>query len=138
GCPAAVCVEKDYENYTVPSAGGDVTRLTNNSIRDHDPYYSPDGSRIAWLAETNANAFSGAGAWDVLVMKPDGTNQTNITNDNEINSKPQWNSGSSQIYFHRMVPTTATVFNIYVMNSDGSSMNALTSSTSISSEYPSN
>jgi len=92
------------EVYRVPAAGGALTRLTTDALEDYDPYYSPDGSRIAWLTQTNPDLYGpGLGAWNIRVMDADGSNVGFITNDLHINSKPEWSPDGSTIYFHRFV-----------------------------------
>lgn len=92
------------EVYRVPAAGGALTRLSTDALEDYDPYYSPDGSRIAWLTQTHPNLYApGLGAWNIRVMDANGSNVGLITNDLHINSKPEWSPDGSTIYFHRFV-----------------------------------
>ena len=136
-CPKSWCFASDYEVYTVPSAGGEVTRLTANKVPDYDPYYSRDGSRIAWLENTNPKAFSGLGSWNIRLMNANGTSQGNVTHDGEINSKPQWSHNGELIYFHRFMPGTSPHWNIYSIRPDGSEMKQITNGQG-NAEYPSN
>ncbi len=102
--PSAAGAVSTQEVYRVPAAGGALTRLTTDTLEDYDPYYSPDGSRIAWLTQTNPDLYApGLGAWNIRVMNADGSNVGFITNDLNINSKPEWSPDGSTIYFHRFV-----------------------------------
>jgi Tol biopolymer transport system component len=102
--PTAAGAAATQEVYRVPAAGGALTRLTTDTLEDYDPYYSPDGSRIAWLTQTNPNLYgAGLGAWNIRVMNANGSNVGFITNDLHINSKPEWSPDGSTIYFHRFV-----------------------------------
>ncbi len=63
--------------------GTGVTRLTNNTLRDGTPTWSPDGSKIAFHRIAN-------GSQNVYVMSPDGSGQTQITFTSGIDGFPSW------------------------------------------------
>lgn len=102
--PSAAGAASTQEVYRVPTAGGTLTRLTTDTFEDYDPYYSPDGSRIAWLTQTHPDLYApGLGAWNIRIMDADGSDVGFITNDLHINSKPEWSPDGNTIYFHRFV-----------------------------------
>jgi len=39
---------EDSEIYTIDPGGGEKFKVTNNTTRDYDPSYSPDGQKIAY------------------------------------------------------------------------------------------
>lgn len=137
-CPTVPCGSADFEVFTTSAvAGGTPTRVTFDSLRDNDPYFSPDGTRIAWLTETSPTT-GAAGAWNIRVAKTDGTSPAYVTNDNNVNSRPQWSKDGTQIYFHRLVYSDALPhFDVYVMHSDGTSMQNLTAGQHGSAGFPS-
>jgi glycosyltransferase involved in cell wall biosynthesis/Tol biopolymer transport system component len=137
GCPNAICFEKDYEVYTIPAGGGNATRLTNDSIRDQDPYYSPDGKQIAWLSETDTHGLAGLSVWNIRIMNADGSNQHLVTNDRNINSKPQWSPDGKLIYFHRFQPGTGKHWSIFSIRPDGGGMTDTMSGAPGDNEFPS-
>jgi Tol biopolymer transport system component len=57
--------------------------LTNNSARDEDPVWSPDGTKIAFWSDRQGNA-------EIYVMNSDGTNQTRLTNNPAEDHSPTW------------------------------------------------
>ncbi len=61
------------EIYVMGSNGNDQVRLTNNSIIDDHPTWSPDGRMIAFLSQNASGAFA------IFVMNRDGTGKTEIT-----------------------------------------------------------
>jgi Tol biopolymer transport system component len=99
--------EQDLDIYTIPATGGSTTRLTNQGgspLADYDPYYSPDGTTIAWLQNVDPTGWSGAGVWAIKKMDANGSNQGDVIKDEQINSKPAWSLDGTTIYFHRMEP----------------------------------
>ena len=73
GCPAAICFSGDYEIYTVAVSGDQpAVRRTFDNLRDHDPYFSPDGKHVAWLTQT-AGMFASppAGSWSIRIAQAD-------------------------------------------------------------------
>lgn len=91
------------EIYTANPDGSSVVRLTNNSLEDYNPKFSPDGTKIAFIriVPTTNGATDPA---ELVVMNADGTNQTIITNvssNGTLSLRVEalcWN-GNSEIYF---------------------------------------
>jgi len=78
GQELAYCAERNsnYDVYTIPVKGGQETRLTDAEGLDDGPDYSPDGHYIYFNSERT-------GAMRIWRMDNDGTNETQITNDDE-------------------------------------------------------
>jgi len=79
--------------------------------------YTPVGNgKIAFQSERDGNA-------EIYVMNPDGSGQTNLTNNSANDFDPAWSPDGSKIAFttNRDVPPE-----IYVMNADGSGQTRLT------------
>jgi len=134
GCPTAICFPQNYEVYTIAVAGAaDVRRLTKDSIRDHDPYYAPDDSALAWLSQTTSGLI---GVWNIRIAAADGSGVRNLTNDNNVNSKPQWSRDSSLIYFHRLERGHSN-FSIFAIRPDGNGLHEITVGQPGNNEYPS-
>lgn len=64
----------NFDVYTIPVAGGEETRLTNAPGLDDGPEYSPDGAYIYFNSERT-------GHMQIWRMKPDGSNQEQVTSD---------------------------------------------------------
>lgn len=138
GCPTPMCRRTEYEIFSIPASGGVATRLTFNDLIDNDPYYSPDGARIAWLTNFDPSAFGGIGTWGISMMNADGTEQVAIVRDGQITSKPQWSADGRTIYTHRVEPGVTARWGIYRMNPDGSVITIITDKVArFDSEYPS-
>ncbi len=117
-------------------------RITNDGLADYDPYYSPDGTKIAWLVNVDpaANVIPGTstalGRWAIRIATVGGP-ASYLIDDGAINSKPAWSLDSRTIYFHRMVPPDYR-FRVFRINPDGSGLAELTPGATANSEHPSN
>ena len=65
------------------SDGTNKVQLTNNETDDVNPYWSPDGSKIAFQSYRDDN-------WEIYIMNADGTEQQRLTNNNVKDSEPAW------------------------------------------------
>ncbi len=75
----------DGEIEVVTVSGATVTRLTNNSVNDLSPTWSPDGSRIAFASDRTGNL-------DIFAMNADGSGITRLTSNSAFESEPAWGS----------------------------------------------
>ncbi len=119
GCPTATCYANQLEVYRTPVAGGTVTRLTNDTFRDHDPYTSPNGQTVAWLRESAAPT-----RWGIMRMSTNGSGKATVIDDGGVNSKPAWSVDSSTIYFHRRGPGAGS-FALHSIRPDGSRLTVI-------------
>lgn len=134
GCPSAICIAPLYEVYRVNANGTGETRLTNGLSQDNDPYYSPDGSTIAWLRNRSNLTVT---AWGIYAMNANGTNQHAVIDDGNINSKPGWFHDGSEIYFHRSA-IVGVPFDIWRIAPDGTGLTqVIAPAPSYANEYPS-
>jgi hypothetical protein len=136
--PSAAGAVTTQEIYRVPAAGGALTRLTNDGIEDYDPYYSPDGTRIAWLSQTAPDLHGpGLGAWNIRVMDATGANVALVTNDLNINSKPEWSRDGGTIYFHRFVyGAVGAKWDIYRTPASGGAITPVSPGAPGNNEFP--
>jgi hypothetical protein len=72
----------DSEVYVVGRDGGPTTKLTDNSVSDSRPAWSPDGSMITFASDQ--------GDWEIYVMKGDGTGLRQITDNAVDDWDPSW------------------------------------------------
>ncbi|HSI05858.1 MAG TPA: hypothetical protein VLC93_15335, partial [Myxococcota bacterium] len=74
-------------------ATGLVRRLTTHSSDDTDPAFSPDGKRIAWVAQSDDVK------GDVWIMNVDGEDKTQLTERDASESAPAWSADGKVVYF---------------------------------------
>jgi Tol biopolymer transport system component len=65
----------NLEIYVMNNDGTGQVRLTNNTVIDSLPAFSPDGRKIAFVSQQ----VSGSLAGNIKIMNADGTNQTEVT-----------------------------------------------------------
>jgi len=140
GCPASPCVPANYEIFVMNAASplSTPTRLTTDGLADYDPYFSPDGSTIAWLTNTNPTALSGLGTWGIRLANADGSNPRTLIDDGNINSKPAWSLDGNTVFFHRMEPLVELKFGVFRISKTGTGLTRLTPVGTGVNEFPSN
>ena len=105
--------------------GSGQRNLTRNPASDSDPVWSPDGRKITFVRN-----------FEIYVMNADGTGQTNLTRNPAHDFAPAWSPDGQQIVFERRLARRqygacpgcggATIFEVHVMNADGSGQRRLT------------
>ena len=113
------------EIYVVNADGSGQRNLTRNPASDSDPVWSPDGRKITFVRN-----------FEIYVMNADGTGQTNLTRNPAHDFAPAWSPDGQRIVFERRLARRqygacpgcggATIFEVHVMNADGSGQRRLT------------
>ena len=98
GKQIAFCYMGDI--YTVPAQGGEARQLTTNAAYDTAPYWSPDGSRIAFSSDRS-------GSMDVYVMPSAGGPAERLTTHSASETVAGWLDDHT-ILFTRTGHPTAT------------------------------
>lgn len=116
----------DFEIYKVQKNVNNLYQLTNSPGLDIDPDWSPAGAQVAFAS----NREEGIG-FQIYIMNSDGSSQSRLGPVQPgDNNHPSWSPDGSQIAFQSKRDTNSNPqddnFDIYVMNSDGSNIRALT------------
>lgn len=143
GCPKSFCQDADQEIYRIDVGGdgkpsGDPERMTDDDLRDNDPYESPDGTRLGWLTQFGT---SGIGVWDIRIAEIDTSSGSlgkarRLVDDSAVTSRPQWSADTSTITTHRLEPGSSA-FDLVRIDVATGTVTRLAASSSANDEYPS-
>jgi len=84
--------DSTHEIYLLELSSGNIRRLTNNSVADWDPAWSPDGAWIVFVSFQLNN-------YDIWVMRGDGSGQTSRVALDAWDDYPVWSPDGSQFAF---------------------------------------
>lgn len=108
--------QTDWDIWLIDRDGSNEQRLVNNSYRDTNPHFNPQGTKIVFARITSQQPMQS----DIYVMDSDGSNETNLTDIAALTQPcvgPKFSWDGSKIAFD----VTASVGNgdLWTMNSDG-------------------
>jgi len=122
-----------FDLYTMRSDGTDLVQLTDDELIEHNPSWSPDGSRIVFARAASTEDAN----QDIFVMDSDGSNVRNLTRSPSFDVMPVWSPDGGWIAFASdrggpaaQQPPAAdeadiTRTAIFVMRSDGSGVRSV-------------
>lgn len=110
------------ELYTVPTGGGEPTRLTENTLEDVNPVFSPDARTIAF------GQLSPRRRGTVQVIRTDGTNQRRVTGTGLEYPDPDYSPNGRNLVFIGQVPSARPYESaLYTVRASGAARRLLTS-----------
>jgi len=113
------------EVFVADANGQNERRLTDDGMRDHDPYWSPDGRTIAFETAVDP-LFAGVGKWAIRTVDTQTGVVNSLLDDGNINTLPRWSDDGNTIFFHRFIFGSGHGFIVARMNADGTGYRAVT------------
>ena len=117
----------NFEIYAMNADGNNRTRLTNNTIADGQPSYSPDGTKILFAAGDAMNP----NGIEIYVMNADGSNRVQLTSNNVTDGFPAWSFDGSNIVFASGSIANETTVELFMMNANGTNRAQLTTNSNL-------
>jgi Tol biopolymer transport system component len=120
-----------FQVYLMDSNGNNVTQLTFDEVNKSTPMWSPDGTKLLYVADGGEGPYNTRLHLDIWVIDADGSNPTNLTQSRRDDADPVWSPDGSQIVF-----TSERVSDspqLFIMNADGSEVDLI--SGGYASEY---
>jgi Tol biopolymer transport system component len=121
--------EGDSSIFIMNADGSELINLTDVSGRIKQPVWSPNGKHIAFVGVLEDELHN----HDIYVMEADGSNKVRLTVSESVESDPSWSPDGSEIAFTSnrnsyddLEKGWVSIFNIYVMNFDGSGLQQIT------------
>ena len=110
--------------FIINSDGTKLKRITNNNLEEHNPAFSPDGSKIVFDAFIVDDSFNYHHSEEIYLMNSDGTEIQQLTNNNAYDHNPIILSDGKRIFFES---NRGGFDGIYIMNIDGSNQTLIVS-----------
>jgi Tol biopolymer transport system component/PKD repeat protein len=110
--------------YVMNIDGSDCRNLTNDDAYDDYPAWSPDGSKIVFISDK----INGEGVTKLFSINADGTGRKQLTTGSNNDRLPQYSPDGKQILF-QSDRFGSYVWNIFLMNADGSNLQPITTDT---------
>ncbi|MCX6165266.1 MAG: T9SS type A sorting domain-containing protein, partial [Ignavibacteriae bacterium] len=124
GAKFVYCSNKNNNNfdiYVCDTNGSNEQRLTNTAIDEMCPFYSPDGTEIAYTAGSSTNL----NICEIYKMKSNGTNVRQLTNNNSFDYYPRWSPDGTMFAFVSDRHETDR-HEIYIMDTSGANVQRVT------------
>lgn len=130
----------DMEIYSMKSDGSDVKRLTHRPGPDGGPFFSWDGTQVAFRGKQlspsgefdDYRALLKEGLWrptelEIFVMNRDGSSQRQVTKLGKANFAPSWHpDGKRLIFASNIADPKGRDFDVYLISLDGSGLERIT------------
>jgi Tol biopolymer transport system component len=115
-------LDNDHELYAMQPDGGGLRALTDDSLDELDPAWSPDGSMLVYTSAPYAGSACKACALTLRIARADGTHSTPVTRHGAgiYDNGAAWSPDGTTIAFVR--GTSDTPGRLYTVHPDGSAV----------------
>lgn len=124
GTKLVYCSNKNSNNFDVyvcDTNGTNEQKLTNTTNDEMCPFFSPDGTEIAYTSGSSSNL----NICEIYKMKSDGSNVQQLTSNNSFDYYPNWSPDGTMIAF--VSDRHETKRNeIYIMDTSGTNVQRVT------------
>jgi TolB protein len=120
----------DAEIYLINPDGTELTRLTFNDYEERAPSWSPDGSRIVFMARVGTHPGIPGSKFEICAMNADGTNFLQLTDNAVFEGTPTFSPDGQKIVFSRDVGAGQGQ-ELFSMNADGTNQMQLTNTVGV-------
>ena len=96
GVNGKIAFTRGGQIHTMNAGGTNQTNLTEDTVRNGSPSWSPDNTKIAFESFEYQSAPEPPEIW---VMNADGSGRTNLTNDPAPDRQPTWSPDGTQLAF---------------------------------------
>lgn len=123
-----------FEIHILDLETGEEIRLTHNNVLDGHPDWSPCGTKIVFASYRDARGNPGAG--DIYIIDIHSRNITQLTDSLWEDSDPEWSPDGTKIVYKSTSNTRLSGREeIYVMHSDGTNVQRLTTTSGTQSDH---
>jgi TolB protein len=119
--PPAEGATSKNDIFIMNSDGSGVVRLTDNTMFDYSPAFSPDGAKIVFNSHINKGM-----NFDIFMMNVDGTDLKQLTDDPHSDWNPTFSPDGKKIAYCSDRRPGKDIWGIYVINADGTGETLLT------------
>lgn len=107
----------NHDIFVLPLSGGPPRQLTTNSAADGYPRYSPDGTYIAYRAQSRPG-FE-ADRWELILLeRTTGTRRSLTSSFDASVGTPVWSPDSKRLYFEAEERARTPIFSVSVAGND--------------------
>jgi serine/threonine protein kinase len=120
-----------FQIYLMDADGSNVTQLTFDEVHKSTPMWSPDGSKLLYVADGGDGPYGTRYREDIWVINADGSDPVNLTQSRRDDTDPVWHPDGTEIVFASERASDDP--QLFLMNADGSDVRSV--SDGFASEY---